>query len=166
MIAAHQNGVVDLVGGELHLMGQGVEQVLTLEGLGHHALDVRQPHRHIPRRGLGAGVAPAVAVNQTVTGDQDGCASGVGDTGQCFGSLGLPVLIERHGRLDAALGVVNRLAVYVPEQGVEGATRQFAPVLPGVCAGPPLSVTHCKNIRESKSTQCECRQQYARLAGM
>ena len=37
---------------------------------------------------------------------------------------------------------------------------------PGVCAGPPLSVTHCKNMRESKSTQCECRQQYARLDGM
>ena len=129
MVAAHEDGVVDLVRGELHFMGQGVQKVLTLEGLGDHALDVRQPHGHIARLGCGARVAPAVAVNQTVTGDQDGRASGVSDASQRLGTLGLSVLVKRHGRLDFALDVVNRLAVNVAEQGVEGATGQLAPVL-------------------------------------
>ena len=110
-------------------MRQRVEQVLTLEGLGDHALNVIKPRADVPRRGLGAGVAPAVAVDQAVAGDQYGGTCCISDTGQRLGTLGLAVFVKRHGRLDAALGIVNRLAIDMPEQGVEGATRQFAAIL-------------------------------------
>ena len=120
--------MVDLVVGVLHLMRQRVQKVLTLERLGHHALDVRQPAADVTGLGCWARIAPAVAIGQTIARNQGVCACGVGHADQRLSALGLAQLVKRVGRLDLA-PVVDRLATDVTKQGVESAARQLALVL-------------------------------------
>ena len=95
--------MIDLVAGELHFVGKGVQKMFTFEFNRHHALDMAQPRGHVSGHRLGAGIAPAVAVHQALTGDQHRLAGCVGDTDQGARSLVLAVLVKGIGRLN--LGV-------------------------------------------------------------
>ena len=102
---ADQHGVINLMGGELHLMGEHVEQVLALILNGHHAVQVLKPQADVTSHGCRTGIAPAVAVHKAITGHQHIGARSVGDADQGLGALGLAVFVKADRRLNAAGGL-------------------------------------------------------------
>ena len=103
-----QHGVIDLDVRVLQFERHDVQHMLTLDGVRDHALDVFEPWRGVSTAGHGgAGIAPAVAIHQTLTGAKDCFAGGVGHAHKRLGALGLAVLIKADRRLNLALGVVD-----------------------------------------------------------
>jgi hypothetical protein len=78
-----------------------------------------KPRCHITSANLRAGIAPAIAKQVAITGDNDRLTCGVGDANKCLRTIGLAVLVKANRRFDLGVLAVNGLAGDVTKQGVE-----------------------------------------------
>ena len=119
LVAAMQDGVVDLDFRVLHLEGHHVKNMLQLVRVRHKRFAMLKPRCYVTGSHLRACIAPAVAVQIAITGDNDSLACGIGDANKCLCSIGLAVLIKANRRFDLGILAVDGLARDVTEKGVE-----------------------------------------------